>query len=74
MGGFLQVPVITEEVIKISTILGADRLIWAVGLLQTASQIMTAILGATIGFFYDDKNKTMVLCSGIIIGFCLMMS
>ena len=41
--GFTALPVVTEEIIKICSIVEPERIVFAVGLIQTASQICTAI-------------------------------
>lgn len=41
--GFIALPIVTEEIIKICSIVGPDRIIFATGLLQTASYISTGI-------------------------------
>jgi intracellular septation protein A len=74
MCAFIQIPVITEEVIKICSIVGPERLIFATGLLQTASQIGTAILGSTMGYFFDMKDKIWTSVGGAIMAFFFVLS
>lgn len=58
---FIQIPVIMEEVIKISAITGPEKLVFSTGLLQVSSQIMMVIMGATMGHFYDSKKPLLTL-------------
>lgn len=74
MCAFIQIPVITEEVIKICSIVGPERLIFATGLLQTASQIGTAILGSTMGYFFDKKDRNWTAVGGAIMAFFFVLS
>lgn len=42
-------------------------MVFATALLQTGSQIMTAILGASMGYFFDKKEKIWTLAGGLIM-------
>lgn len=72
--GFVLLPVITEEMIKICSIVGPERIVFANGLFQTASQISTAIEGACMGIFFVQGDNKWPLLGGVIMSFIFLMS
>ena len=72
--GFIAVLVIQEEMIKICSIIGPERIIFATGMFQTASQITTAILGASMTKFYGNNDRELKLCGSIIMTFIFVLS
>ena len=72
--GFIAVPVITEEMIKICSIIAPERIVFATGLFQTGSQITTAILGSCMTKFWGNNDRELKLCGGIIMTFIFVLS
>ena len=72
--GFILLPVIQEEMVKICSIVGPERIVFATGMFQTGSQITTAILGTVMGKFYGNNDRELKLCGGIIMSFVFLIS